>query len=158
MSGSRSRWTWSGLAVLIVMLEAVIAQRTFAQWRAEMLPGVRFGPPLRASVAVGEAYGNGMGASAFAGPLALVDVGLAGGRASVGWLFAGPFASGIELLGSAMRTWGSPAQIEKNRTLLGAELRASFFLVNVGGGVFRPMSGVGDDRRTRYYLNIGLGI
>lgn len=170
------------MAALIVMLQAVIPQRAWAQnresgisgslrpegrwdsetprdgspaWRAEMLPGLRFGPPLKASVAVGVAYGNRMGVAAFAGPLAVGDVGLGGARASVGWLFAGPFASGIELLGSAMRTWGSPAQLEKNRTLAGGELRASFFLVNVGGGVFRPLS---DDRRTRYYFNIGLGI
>ena len=185
MGESRSRWILHGSLVLIVMLQAVIPQRGFAQnrelgiggsprpagrwesenpresslaWRAEVLPGLRFGPPLKASVAVGVAYGNRMGASAFAGPLALGDVGLGGARASVGWLFAGPFASGIELLGSAMRTWGSPAQLERNRTLAGGELRASFFLVNVGGGVFRPVAGFGDDRRTRYYLNLGLGI
>ena len=158
MNESRSRRIWQAFAAFIVMLEAVIPQRAFAQWRAEMLPGLRFGPPLKASVALGVGYGNRMGASPFAGPLALGDAGLGGARASVGWLFAGPFASGIEILGSAMRTWGSPAQLDKNRTLAGGELRASFFLVNVGAGVFHPVAGFGDDRRTRYYLNIGLGI
>ena len=140
------------------MLEAIIPQRAFAQRRAEVLIGLRFGPPLKASAAVGVGYGKPLGASQFAGPLVLGDVGLGGARASVGWLFAGPFASGVEILGSAMRTWGSPAQLEKNQTLAGGELRASFFLVNAGVGVFRPVAGFGDDSRTRYYLNIGLGI
>ena len=86
------------------------------------------------------------------------EVGVGGWRASVGYLVAGPFASGIEVLGSAMRTWGSPAQLRKNQTLAGGEVRMSYFLVNVGLGVFRPMSGFAEDRRTRYYLNVGLGI
>jgi hypothetical protein len=140
------------------MLEGVIPQRGFAQWRPEMLPGLRFGPPLKASVAIGVTYGNRMAGSPFAGPIALADVGIGGARASVGYFFAGPFASGLEVLGSGLRTWGSPSQLEKNRTLAGGEVRASYFLVNVGLGVFRPISGDRSDRRTRYYLNIGLGI
>jgi len=158
MRRARSRWVWRGSALLIVMLEGVIPQRVSAQWRAELMPGLRFGPPLRASAAVGVAYGNQLGAVQFAGPIALGDVGLGGARASVGYLFAGPFASGIELLGSGLRTWGSPSQLEKNRTLAGGEVRVSYFLVNVGLGVFRPVSGFADDRRTRFYLNVGLGI
>ena len=62
-------------------------------------------------------------------------------------------------LGSALRTWGDPAQLEPNQTLAGGELRVSFFLVNVGVAVLSPVAGFpDDDRRTRYYLNIGLGI
>lgn len=140
------------------MLQGVIPQRAVAQWRAEMLPGLRFGPPLKASVAIGVAYGNRTAGSPFAGPIALGDVGIGGARASVGYFLAGPFASTFELLGSGLRTWGSPAQLEKNRTLAGGEVRVSYFLVNVGLGVFRPISGDGSDRKTRYYLNIGLGI
>jgi hypothetical protein len=155
---SISRWSWLAVAVFIVMLEVAVPQRALAQWRAELLPGLRFGPPLRAGAAIGVGYGNRFAGSPFAGPIALGEVGLGGGRASVGLLWAAPFASGIELLGSAIRTWGSPSQLEKNQTLLGGELRAMFFLVNVGAGVFRPASGFGDDSRTRYYLNVGLGI
>lgn len=154
----RSRWIWRAAAVLIVMLEGVIPQRALAQWHAEMLPGVRFGPPLRASAALGVAFGNRMAGSPFAGPMAVGDVGIGGVRASAGYLFAGPFASGIELLGSAMRTWGAPAQLERNQTLAGAELRVSYFLVNAGLGVFRPVAGFTADHRTRFYLNVGLGI
>jgi len=139
------------------MTQAAFAQRAAAQWRAEMLPGLRFGPPLKAGLAVGVAYGNRLARIPFAGPIVVGEVALGGARANVGYFIAGPFASGIELLGSAIRTWGSPSQIEKNRTLLGGEVRASFFLVDVGVGVFRPHA-AGDDRRTRYYLNIGLGI
>ena len=153
-----SRWKWRLVAALIVMIEAAVPQRANAQWRAEMLPGLRFGPPLKAGLAVGVAYGNRFGRAPFAGPIALGEAGLGGGRASVGYFFAGPFASGVEFLGSAIRTWGSPSQIEKRRTLLGGEIRASFFLVNVGLAAFRPTRTVGDERRTRYYLNIGLGI
>ncbi len=123
-----------------------------------MLPGVRFGPPLRASLAVGAAYGNRGAGWSFAGPMVLGDVGIGGARASVGYLFAGPFASGIELLGSALHTWGSPSQLKRNRTLAGGEVRVSYFLVNAGLGVFSPVSGFGTDRRTRFYLNVGLGI
>jgi hypothetical protein len=90
--------------------------------------------------------------------MAVGEVGVGGWRGSVGYLVAGPFASGIEVLGSAMRTWGSPAQLRKNQTLAGGEVRMSYFLVNVGLGVFRPVSGFVDDRRTRFYLNVGLGI
>ena len=140
------------------MVQAAVPQRARAQWRAEMLPGLRFGPPLKAGAALAVAYGNHVAGSPFTGPIALGEVALGGTRASVGYFLAGPFASGIEVLGSAMRTWGSPSQLEKNRTLLGGELRGSFFLVNAGLGVFRPVAGFGDDRRTRYYLNVGLGI
>jgi hypothetical protein len=138
------------------MLEAVVAQRVSAQRRAEMLPGLRFGPPLKAGAALGVGFGKPMAGSPFAGPIALGEVGVAGARVSAGYLVAGEFASGIELLASAMRTWGSPSQIDKNRTLAGGELRLSFFLVNVGVGVFRPISS--DEQKARFFLNIGLGI
>ena len=159
MRRSTSRWAWQSVVVLIVMLESTVPKRAFAQWRAEMLPGLRFGPPLKAGAAFGVAYGNRLGRLPFAGPLALTEVGLGGARASVGYFFAGPFASGIELLGSGLRTWGDPSQLEPNQTLIGAELRAAFFLVNVGFAAFRPVAGFpDDDRRSRYYLNVGLGI
>ena len=158
MSVSRSRWAWRVVAVIIVMLEAVVPQRVFAQWRTEMLPGLRFGPPLKAGLALGVAYGNKTGPSPFAGPIALAEAGLGGGRVSAGYLIGGPFASGVELLGSAVRTWGNPSQIEKRRTLVGGELRASFFFVNAGVGVFRPTRGPTSDRKTRVFLNVGLGI
>ena len=155
---SRSRLFSCAATVLIVMLEAVVPQRVSAQSRAELLPGLRFGPPLKAGAAVGVGFGKPLGGSPFAGPIVLGEVALGGARVSAGYLIAGEFASGVEVLASAMRTWGSPAQIEKNRTLLGGELRASFFFVNAGLGVFRPTSRVADEKRTRYYLNVGFGI
>ena len=95
----------------------------------------------------------------FAGPIVLGEVALGGARASAGYFVAGPFASAIEVLGSALRTWGDPSQLEANQTLVGGELRVAFFLVNVGFATFRPVAGFpDDDRRTRYYLNVGLGI
>jgi hypothetical protein len=147
------------VAILIVMLGTTVPERALAQWRAEMLPGLRFGPPLKAGAAFGVAYGNRLGQVPFAGPIALAEIALGGTRASAGYFIAGPFASGIEVLGSGLRTWGDPSQLEPNQTLLGGELRVSFFLVNVGFAVFRPVAGFpDDDRRTRYYLNLGLGI
>jgi hypothetical protein len=156
--GSRSRWKWRYVAALIVMVQAGIPQRAFAQRRVETLPGLRFGPPLRAGFAFGAGYGGPLGPFPFAGPLVLGEVALGGARASAGYLFAGPFASGLEVLGSAMHTWRSPAQLEPGQTLVGGEFRATFFLVNAGLGVFRPVAGFENDRRTRYYLNVGLGI
>ena len=151
-------WVWRGVAV-IVLLGSTVTERAFAQWRAEMLPGLRFGPPLKAGAALGVAYGKRMARVPFAGPIALAEVGLGGARASAGYFVAGPFASGIEVLGSALRTWGDPSQLEPNQTLAGGELRVSFFLLNVGVAVLSPVAGFpDDDRRTRYYLNIGLGI
>lgn len=158
MRVSRSRWMWQVVAVFIVMLQAVIPQRVFAQWRAEMLPGLRFGPPLRAGAALGVAYGNHTGPSPFAGPIGVAEAGVGGGRVSAGYFMAGPFASGIQLLGSAVRTWGNPSQVEKKRSLAGGEVRVSFFLVNAGLGVFRPVGRTDGERRTRYFLNLGLGI
>lgn len=155
MTCTRSRWIWRGATLLIVMLQSTIPQRASGQWHAELMPGLRFGPPLRASAAVALAYGRELRGASFAGPIALGDVGIGGARASVGYLVAGPFASGIELLGSGIRTWGSPAQLEQNRTLAGGEVRVSYFLLNVGLGVFRPLQG---ERKTRFYLNVGLGI
>jgi hypothetical protein len=140
------------------MVQASVPQRAFAQRRVETLPGLRFGPPLRAGFALGAGYGAPLGPFPFAGPLLIGEVALGGARVSAGYLCAGPFASGLELLGSAMHTWGSPAQLEPGQTLVGAELRATFFLVNAGLGVFRPVAGFENDRRTRYYLNVGLGI
>jgi len=153
----RSRRILRAVGVFIVMVEAGVPQRAIAQSRAETLPGLRFGPPLRAGLAVGVGYGNRTAASQFAGPMVIGEVAVGGGRVSAGYVFAGPFASGIQFLGSAVRTWGSPSQLERGRTLAGGELRASFFLLNVGGVVLRPVSGASGDRRTRYYLNVGLG-
>ena len=153
----RSRFWWI-LGVFIVMVQAAVPQRAFAQRRANALPGLRFGPPLRAGLAIGVGYGNRTSFSELAGVIAIGEVAVGGARASAGYFLAGPFASGLELLGSAIHTWGSPSQLERKQTLLGGELRASFFFVNVGGGVFRPVAGFDDDRRTRYYLNVGLGI
>ena len=151
-------WVWRVAAVTLT-LGCTRAECAFAQWRAEMLPGLRFGPPLKAGAALGVAYGKRMKRVPFAGPIAVAEVGLGGGRVSAGYFVAGPFASGLEILGSALRTWGDPAQLEPKQTLAGGELRVSFFLVNVGAGVFHPVSGFpDDDRRTRYYLNVGLGI
>lgn len=158
MRVSRSRWIWRLVAVFIVMLEVVVPQRVLAQWRTEMLPGLRFGPPLKAGLALGFAYGNETGPSPFAGPIGIGEIAMGGARVSAGYLMGGPFASGIEVLGSALRTWGNPSQIEKNRTLAGGEVRISFFFVNAGLGVFRPVDGMRTDRRTRYFLNLGLGI
>ena len=151
-------WVWRGAAV-VVMLIGASTERALAQWRAEMLPALRFGPPLKAGAALGVAYGKRMARVPFAGPLAVAEVGLGGARASAGYFVAGPFASGIEILGSALRTWRDPSQLEPNQTLAGGELRLSFFLVNVGVAVLHPMAGFpDDDRRTRYFLNVGLGI
>jgi hypothetical protein len=162
MRASRSRrtgWTGWSTAVLIVMLEMAIPQRIFAQRRAEILPGVRFGPPIRAGVALGVGYGDRWGIAQFAGPMAIAEAGVGGGRVSGGYVFAGPMASGLELLGTVLRTWGSPSQVDPQRTLGGGEVRVSFFLMNLGLGVFRPIDdGPGpNDDRTRYFLNIGLG-
>jgi hypothetical protein len=153
----RSRF-WMIAGVMTVMVEAVVPQRVSAQWRASAVPGLRFGPPLRAGLALGVVYGKRTAGSQFGGPIAIGEVAVAGARVSAGYLLAGPFASGLEVLGSAMRTWGSPSQLERGQTLVGGELRGSFFFVNVGGGVFRPVRGFDGDRRTRYYLNVGLGI
>ena len=158
MRVSRSRWTWWGVAVFIVMLQAVVPQRAFAQRYAELLPGLRFGPPLKAGLALGVTYGDTAGPSQFSGPIAIAEAGLGGARASAGYLISGPFASGVEVLGSAIRTWGRPSQIDPWRTLAGGELRVSFFFMNAGVGVFRPVDGIRSDRRTRYYANFGFGI
>ena len=156
---SRRAGAWRGLVTFILILGVAVPERAFAQWRAEVLPGLRFGPPLKAGAVAGVAYGNRLARLPFAGPLALAEVALGGTRASVGYFFAGPFASGIEVLGSGLRTWNDPSQLEPNQTLIGWELRAAFFLVNVGLAVFHPVAGFpNDDHRTRYYLNVGLGI
>ena len=142
------RWVSRGVAV-IVLLGSTVTERALGQWRAEMLPGLRFGPPLTAGAALGVADGKRMGRVPFAGPIGLAEVGMGGARASAGYFVAGPYASGIEVLGSALRTWGDPAQLEPNQTLAGGELRVSFFLVNVGVAVLSPVAGFpDDDRRT----------
>jgi hypothetical protein len=156
LSGARRNW-WA-LAVLIVVLESVVAQRAAAQWRTEVFPGVRFGPPMRASLALGVVYGNRTRFAQFAGPIGLMEAGVGGARVSAGYLMAFPFATGVEVLGSAIRTWGRPAQAAAGRTLVGGEVRVLVFAVNAGLGVYRPTRGIGDDRRTRYYLNLGLGL
>src|SRR5574338_421496 len=153
-----SRPRWWGLALTIVMLGVANTQRAGAQWHPVALPGLRFGPPLRAGVALGVMYGNRTAAAEFAGPVVIGEFGLGGARASTGVVFAAPFASGLEILGSAIRTWGYPSQVDPNRTLVGGEMRVFFFAVNVGVGVFRPVAGFEGDRRTRYYLNFGLGV
>jgi hypothetical protein len=147
------------VSLLIVVLQAAIPHHALAQSRTETVVGLRFGPPLKAGFALGATYGDHLGRLPFAGPIGIAEVGVGGVRASAGYFFAGPFASGVELLGTAMRTWGDPSQLEPKQTLVGGELRVAFFFVNVGGAAFRPVSGFpDDDRRTRYYLNVGFGI
>jgi hypothetical protein len=155
---SGSRGGLAALVLLMVMLGAAFPQRAAGQWRAETLVGARFGPPLRAGFAVGVVYGNTSRIAQFAGPIALAEVGLGGGRVSAGYFLAFPFVSGVEALGSVVRTWGSPVQADANVTMVGGELRAIGFAVNVGLGIFRPIGGAEGDGATRYYMNIGLGI
>jgi len=151
---SASRGGLLAFVLLIVMVGAAFPQRAAAQWRAVTLVGARFGPPLRAGFAVGVAYGNRSRIAEFGGPIVLAEAGLGGGRLSAGYFLAFPFVSGMELLGSAVRTWGSPLNADPKVTLIGGELRAIGFAVNVGLGAFRPVG----EGETRYYLNIGLGI
>lgn len=158
MKKTRSRRVFLAASISIVMLQAVVPQRVGAQWRTETVPGLRFGPPLRAGLAVALAYGARDSLSQFAGAIAIVEPGIGGVRGSIGYIIAGPFASALEVLGSGVRTWGSPAQVERNRTLVGGELRLAYFAVNVGLAVMQPVGDAWDDRRRRYYLNVGLGI
>lgn len=146
------------LALSIVMLEVGFPQRAVSQWRAEVLPGVRFGPPLRAGFAIGVVLGNRTPFAQFAGPMVVAEIGVGGTRASAGYMLAFPFASGAQVLGSIVRTWEASSQAPPNRTLVGGELRVTVLSVNLGLGVFRPVRSAGDDRRTRYYMNVGLGI
>ena len=154
----RSRRGTLALVLFIGMLEAVLTQRAGAQWRMEVLPGVRFGPPLKAGLAVGATYGTRTALAQFAGPMVLGEAGIGGGRVSAGYMLAFPFASGVEVLGTAIRTWGSPSQVPKRTTLVGGELRMSYFAINVGLGVYRPAGSGVADRRTLFHLNVGLGI
>jgi hypothetical protein len=158
MKRSGSRRGFLAALISIVVLQAGVPQRIGAQWRTETVPGLRFGPPLRAGLAVALAYGQRDSLSQFAGAIALVEPGIGGARGSIGYIIAGPFASALEVLGSAVRTWGSPAQVERNRTLVGGELRVAYFAVNVGLAIMQPVGDVWNDRRRRYYLNVGLGI
>ena len=158
MRRSRSRGALPALVLLIVMIGGGVPHRAAAQWRTETLVGARFGPPLRAGFAVGVMYGNTSRIAQFGGAIALAEVGLGGGRISGGYFLAYPFVSGVEVLGSVVRTWGSPLQADPNVTLVGGELRAIAFAVNVGVGVFRPVGGTAGDGGNRYYMNIGLGI
>ena len=151
---SGSRGGLPSLMLLIVVGATAFPQRAAAQWRAATLVGARFGPPLRAGFAVGVVYGNRSRIAQFGGPIALAEAGLGGGRLSAGYFLGFPFVSGAELLGSVVRTWGSPLNADPAVTLIGGELRAIGFAVNVGLGVFRPVGKAG----TRYYMNIGLGI
>jgi len=113
---------------------------------------------MRAGFALGVAYGTRTTFAQFGGPLALAELGVGGGRVSAGYLLAGPLASGLEVLGSAIRTWGNTSQAAPGQTLVGVEVRVSCFLLNLGVGVFRPISDRGSNDQTRYYLNLGLGI
>ena len=158
MRRSRSRGALPAFVLLFVVIGGGVPQRAAAQWRTETLVGARFGPPLRAGVAVGMVYGNASRIAQFGGGIALAEVGLGGGRISAGYFLAYPFVSGVEVLGSLVRTWGSPVQADPNATLLGGELRAIGFAVNVGLGIFRPVGETSGDNGARYYINIGLGI
>ncbi|HEX6051258.1 MAG TPA: hypothetical protein VFZ21_18385 [Gemmatimonadaceae bacterium] len=156
--GQSTVWSrWIALGFVAAVGLAVVPIRAGAQWHAEVLPGVRFGAPLRAGFALGVTYGTQVSFAQFAGPIAIAEAGLGGGRVSGGYLLAFPFASGIEVLASAVRTWGSPLKADGKETLAGGELRGSFFSVNVGVGIFRPVVS-GNDRRTRIYMNVGFGI
>src|SRR5688572_2959285 len=116
---------WLAVALSIAMVGGAFPQTAAAQWRAEVLPGLRFGPPIRAGLALGVVYGNRSPIAQFAGPIAIAEGGVGGGRASAGYMLAFPFAAGVEVLGSAVRTWGSPSQIDRKRTLVGGEIRVS---------------------------------
>lgn len=152
------RRTWWIVAWSIVVPGTALPRDAAGQWRAEPVLGVRFGPPLRASGVLGIGYGTESSIAQFAGPMILGELGLGGARASAGYLFAEPFVAGASLAGTIVRTWHDPSQVAPNRWLVGGEVHVMFFAFNVGFGVYRPVSAPARERRTRYFLNAGLGV
>jgi hypothetical protein len=86
--------------------------------------------------------------------------GTSGGRLGVGYQNV---FSRLALLSEArvvlLRTWGNPLATGADRTLVGAEFRASLTgVVNVGTGYYQPVSGDDGDRGGLWGFHVGIGV
>ncbi|AHG88921.1 hypothetical protein J421_1384 [Gemmatirosa kalamazoonensis] len=117
--------------------------------------GLHVAGPVRASASVGVWLGEDPRHDAASGAVLLVEPGLRGGRASVGYAYAlrGGFGSFVTARASALRTW---RMVGPPRTYAGAEVQV-LPLLAVGPrlGAFVPTSGA---RRVLWILDVGLGL
>lgn len=117
--------------------------------------GVHVAGPVRASVGAGVWLGEDPRHDAASGAVLLVEPGLRGGRASIGYAYAlrGGFGSFVTARATALRTWrtvGPPI------TYAGGEVQV-LPLLAVGPrlGAFVPTRG---PRRMLWILDVGLGL
>lgn len=118
--------------------------------------GLHAAGPVRASAAVGVWLGADPRHDDASGAIALVEPGLRGGRASVGYAYAlrGGMGSFVTARATALRTWrvvGGP------RNLAGLEVQLlPLFALGPRLGAFVPMER--GPRRVRWLLDIGVGL
>jgi hypothetical protein len=132
--------------------------------RAETIPfwDVQWSSPLRASGGVGLLAGARRGGFAAVrnGALFQVEPGIGGGALHVGWVPAAGVTSGlafagVALKGTLLRTWGSPAGVEADRTFAGASIHAAW-IVKLSVGVLAPIDGRGGGAVVTWGIGLGL--
>jgi hypothetical protein len=114
-------------------------RRLSPHWNAAW--GVHFAGPQRASLALGVlgVLDEGRADDAL---LLLVEPGLGGAKARAGYARSTAFIGAVSLNGAVLRTYGrSSAGADPWRTYVGGELRVVWLLLNVGAGLYAPVSG-----------------
>jgi len=118
--------------------------------------GLHVAGPVRASVGAGVWLGEDPRHDAASGAVVLVEPGLRGGRASIGYAYAlrGGFGSFVTARATALRTWRMPGP---PRTYVGGEVQV-LPLLAVGPrlGAFVPADH--NPRRVLWILDVGLGL
>lgn len=139
-------------ALLLTIASAASASASGAQ---QPVFGVHVAGPVRASASVGVWLGEDPRHDAASGAVLLVEPGLRGGRASVGYAYAlrGGFGSFVTARATVLRTWRS---VGSPRTYAGGEIQILPVLaVGPRLGAFVPTNG---PRRVLWILDVGLGL
>jgi hypothetical protein len=139
---------------LALALVAALAPLSVAHAQQPVF-GVHVAGPTRASASVGVWLGEDPRHDAASGAVLLVEPGLRGGRASIGYAYAlrGGFGSFVTARATALRTWRSAGP---PHTYAGGEVQV-LPLLAVGPrlGAFVPTRG---PRRMLWILDVGLGL
>lgn len=134
------------VTVATVLLLACIARLASAQdtplaplWQPAW--GLHFGGIQRASLALGTigVMRQGQGDDAL---LLLVEPGMGGMKARAGYARSTALIGGLSVNASVLRTFSRPrAGGDPWRTYAGGEVRLMWILINVGAGLYAPISG-----------------
>lgn len=158
----------SSLRAIALLLTSLVGAPTLAlgqdgpqstNGRPEFMVGLQISAPQKIALGGGFVVPLRRTMESFSGLLAAAEVGVGGGRLSIGAAsYAAPKVVGAQLRASVLRTWASPWKVAPRQTFVGPEARLTFGFLTVGGGGYWRVSGraPGDERFAAFSLGLGL--